>query len=117
MSGCCPITTRPPDLQRRFDEYRERTGYTPPRSAFANIPTSGVPEPRSDVFWKQFYDGPIKEGTAFDIYGVACEPGRADCMHMLHPLERMTELEGPVITEDGTEAPKSRMCCFAILFL
>lgn len=91
-----PHYSMTPDLQRRFDEYRERTGYTPPPSAFAYIPTSGVLEPRSDEFWKQFYDAPIREGTEFDIYGVAYEPGSADCMHMRHmrhPLEQMTELE------------------------
>ena len=81
-----------PDLQQRFEAYCRDTGYVPPERAYVGIP--GVPEdlPRSQEFWRQFYDHPFKEGTWFSEYGVAWEPGSAACFHMrhmYHPLENM----------------------------
>ena len=85
-----------PDLAKRFAQYCEETGYQPPLQAFVGIPWSGVKQPRTDDFWKRFYDHEFKPGSTFDRYGVANEPGSAACFHMTrmyHPLENMTELE------------------------
>ena len=91
-----PHYSMTPDLQRRFDAYREKTGYVPPAEACVAVSPSGPLEPRDDAFWKKFYNQPIKEDTNFDYYGVAYETGSADAMHMrhmLHPLERAETLE------------------------
>ncbi len=84
-----------PDLADRFEKYCKETGYVPPVRAFADIPWSGVKEPRDDAFWKKQYSHDFKGGTTFNQYGVANEPGSAACFHMTrmyHPLEEMTEL-------------------------
>lgn len=85
-----------PDLAGRFARYCERTGYVCPPSAFVWLPGSELKTPRSQDFWRSFYSHPFKEGTGFDCYGVAHEPGSEACFHMTkmyHPLEEMTELE------------------------
>ncbi len=84
-----------PDLNRRFHEYCEQTGYPMPKPAYAVIPWSGVKEPRDESFWKQFYTQKFNAGTSFSLYGVAYEP-HPNCFHMTkmyHPLESMTTLE------------------------
>lgn len=84
-----------PDLERRFNEYCKETGYIRPADAFVNLPWSGTKEYHTDEFWKKYYNHPFKDGTTFDQYGVANEPGSAACFHMTrmyHPLENMTEL-------------------------
>lgn len=91
-----PDYSMAPDLARRFQAYCDETGYVPPRSAFVRVPYTGVQDPKPQDFWRQFYDHDFKEGTTFDHYGVAQEPGSEDCLHMTqmyHPLENMTELE------------------------
>lgn len=101
-----------PDLQKRFDDYCKETGYVPPEPAFVHIP--GVPADvhHDDSFWMQFYDHTFKEGTYFDSYGVANEPGSEYCFHMTHmyhPLENATELEElqaypfPTYSDEPTE--------------
>lgn len=85
-----------PDLQKRFDAYCRQTGYEPPAPAFVSIPGVPVDVPRSADFWQQFYDRPFKDGTYFDEYGVAWEPGSEACFHMrhmVHPLEPAGSLE------------------------
>lgn len=108
-----PDYSMAPDLQRRFREYCEQTGYEPPRSAFVRVPGTGVVNPKPEDFWWQFYDHDFKDGTHFDYYGVANEPGSEDCLHMTHmhhPLEQMTELEElqaypfPVLADQPSEA-------------
>lgn len=62
--------------------------------------TAAVPGPhqreREPVDWSLYYDSPLKEGTTFDAYGVAHEPGSEAAKHMTymrHPLGRATSLE------------------------
>ena len=91
-----PYYDMTPDLQKRFDEYCKQTSYVPPRSAMDGIPGTPPNVPRTDDFWKQFYDHTFKDGTDFDDYGVAMEPGSAACLHMkhmYHPLEKAETLE------------------------
>jgi uroporphyrinogen decarboxylase len=52
--------------------------------------------PREPVDWTRFFDDPIKEGTIFDRYGVAHQPGSEAAQHMTymrHPLAKATSLE------------------------
>lgn len=68
----------------------------PPAQAFTYIPGNSPVIPRQPEFWRQFYACELKEGTTFDNYGVAYEPGSEYCYHMrhmCHPLENATELE------------------------
>lgn len=85
-----------PDIEKRFYEYTEKTGYQVPASPFAGIPGSELLNPMPHESWKRYYMQDFAPGTSFDRYGVAREPGSAQCMHMTrmhHPLERMTTLE------------------------
>ena len=62
--------------------------------------TRGVPglkmRPREPLDWTVYYDAPLKEGTTFNHYGVAHEPGSEAARHMTrmrHPLAAATSLE------------------------
>ncbi|RMD82861.1 MAG: hypothetical protein D6820_03100 [Lentisphaerae bacterium] len=88
-----------PSLQ---EEYRRRAGDTPMPEYFdypEGFAAEGIPGPkviRSHVDWNRYYAGGVKEGTSFDIWGVAHEPGSADAKHMTrmrHPLASATSLE------------------------
>ena len=50
----------------------------------------------SDEEYKKYYDHDFKEGTIFDDYGVAHEPGSEEAKHftrMYHPMEKMKDIE------------------------
>jgi uroporphyrinogen decarboxylase len=52
--------------------------------------------PQKPVNWASYFDVPLKEGTKFDQYGVAHEPGSEAAKHMTymrHPLAGATSLE------------------------
>lgn len=85
-----------PECNKKFQEYCERTGYICPEPSMVSIPWSDIQVPREQDFWRQFYDYSFKEGTTFDYYGVAAEPGSEACFHMTkmyHPLENATTLK------------------------
>lgn len=85
-----------PDIEKRFHAYVEKNGYRVPSSPFANIPGSKLLNPMPQESWKCYYTQDFAPGTRFDNYGVAREPGSAECMHMTrmhHPLEKMTTLD------------------------
>jgi uroporphyrinogen decarboxylase len=67
------------------------------REGFAtrNIPGLKVC-PREPVNWASYFDAPLKEGTTFNQYGVAHEPGSEAAKHMTymrHPLAKASSLE------------------------
>ena len=108
-----PDYSMAPELKCRFDKYCRESGFEAPRQAFVRIPGTRVVNPKPEDFWRQFYDHGFKEGTHFDHYGVANEPGSEDCLHMTHmyhPLEQMTELVElqaypfPVLADEPSEA-------------
>ena len=85
-----------PAIARKLQEYCEATGFVCPPMGFDNLPDSALETVRQPDFWLQFYDHGFREGTVFDQYGVAREPGSEACMHLLymyHPLEKFTEPE------------------------
>jgi uroporphyrinogen decarboxylase len=85
------------------EEYKKRAGDVPMEEYFdypEGFAEGGIPglklQPREPVDWARYYDGPLKEGTTFDIHGVAREPGSASAKHMTymrHPLASATSLE------------------------
>ena len=85
------------------EKYRAVAGDTP-MSEYFDYPEGfamrGVPglnlRPRDPVDWSAYFDLPLKEGTTFDAYGVAHEPGSEAAKHMTymrHPLGRASSLE------------------------
>lgn len=85
-----------PTIERKLKEYCDATGFEAPVMGFDNLPDSQLEIVREPDFWLQFYDHGFREGTVFDQYGVAREPGSEACMHltyMYHPLDNFTTLE------------------------
>jgi len=85
------------------EAYRQRAGdvsfaeYFDYPEGFALEGVPGLkPIPRDPIDWSRYYESPVKEGTQFDVYGVAHEPGSEAAKHMTymrHPLGRATSLE------------------------
>lgn len=83
--------------------YKEIAGDTPLPVYFdypEGFATQEIPRlsfrPRDSVDWTKYYDVALKEGTTFNAYGVAFEPGSAAAQHMTymrHPLRNATSLE------------------------
>ena len=109
-----------PALQQK---YKEVAGDTPMAEHFdypEGFATCGIPglklRPREPVNWASYFDAPLKEGTVFDWYGVAHEPGSEAAKHMTymrHPLAKATSLEElqsypfPEFDTDGVEHMRS----------
>jgi len=84
-------------------QYRSIAGDTPYEAyfdypeGFAQDQVPGLRRtPRDPVDWSPYFGEPLKEGTFYDAYGVAHEPGSKEAMHMTrmrHPLARATSLE------------------------
>lgn len=85
------------------DKYRALAGNTP-MSEYFNYPegfaVAGVPGikmlPRNPIDWSAYYSSPLKDGTTFDAYGVAHEPGSEAAKHMTymrHPLATATTMD------------------------
>jgi uroporphyrinogen decarboxylase len=85
------------------ETYKTIAGDTPMAEYFdypQGFAIRGVPglrlRPREPVDWSVYFGTPLKEGTRFDAYGVAHEPGSEAAKHMTymrHPLARATSLE------------------------
>ncbi len=85
-----------PAIVRKLEAYCEQTGYPFPQQGYDNLPDSALETVRGPESWLPYYGRSFREGTVFDQYGVAREPGSEACMHltyMYHPLEKMTTLE------------------------
>ena len=109
-----------PALQQK---YKAVAGDTPMAEHFdypEGFATCGIPglklRPREPVNWASYFDAPLKEGTFFDTYGVAHEPGSEAAQHMRymrHPLAKATSLEElqsypfPEFDTDGVEHMRS----------
>lgn len=83
-----------PSLKKRFNEYCQKTGleYTP---AHINIPDLVPESPKAEQI-KAYYSHSFKEGTTFDSWGVAHEPGSEAAFHMTkmyHPMETFDSVE------------------------
>ena len=85
------------------EKYRAVAGDTPLSDYFdypEGFATRGVPglkiRPRDPVDWNTYFDTPLKEGTRFNPYGVAHEPGSEAAKHMTymrHPLAGASSLK------------------------
>lgn len=85
-----------PAIAQKLRDYCAATGFVCPPMGYDNIPDSALETVRQPDFWLQFYDHGFREGTIFDQYGVAREPGSEACMHlryMYHPLETFETAE------------------------
>jgi hypothetical protein len=82
-----------------IDVYKKRTQSSLPYEDFFDMPWKNVPLikiPDNTQSFLSWYPSPPREGTHFDWWGVAYEPGSADAMHMthmLHPLQGITDFE------------------------
>jgi uroporphyrinogen decarboxylase len=82
-----------------IDVYKERTQSSLHYEDFfdmpwKNVPVINLPDNTQNIL--SWYPSPPREGTYFDCWGVAYEPGSADAMHMtrmLHPLQGITDFE------------------------
>lgn len=85
------------------EKYKAIAGDVPMAEYFdypQGFATGGIPglkfKPRDPIDWSVYFDAPIKEGTRFNAYGVAHEPGSEAAWHMTymrHPLGRATSLD------------------------
>ncbi len=80
-----------PSLQEKFIAYQKETGFSFQRSAI-KIYDKPVAQAEGKDFLK-YYNQSFKEGTQFDIYGVAHEPGSAAAFHMRKMYAPMTEFD------------------------
>ncbi len=86
-----------------WEHYRTIAGDTPFEEYFDYPEGFGIddvwalqPIPREEIDWTGYYEGGVKPGTHFDLWGVAHEPGSDDAMHMTRqrsPLKNATSLE------------------------
>ena len=76
--------------------YMKKTGFTYPESPVVNLPWADEKSPKERRFWEKLYGRGFKDGTRFDRYGTANEPGSEACLHMTkmyHPLEEMESID------------------------
>ena len=88
-----------PSLQEKYKSvagdvsYEEYFDY-PEGFAIAGVPSLKIKEQNRE--WSEYYNETFQEGTVFDAYGVAHEPGGKAAMHMTrmhHPMANFTSLE------------------------
>jgi uroporphyrinogen decarboxylase len=86
------------------EHYRKIAGDNTPFEEYFDykegFPEKGAPGPnpveREPVDWTEYYPGGTKEGTSFDVWGVAHEPGSEAAAHMTrmrHPMAHFDSLE------------------------
>ena len=92
-----------------IDEFEKRYGKSQTYQEFYNFPAKVISDPgfswnevlqafvpERQFDWDKYYPEPIKAGARVDIWGIAHEPGSADCVHMTHmrhPLEKIRTLK------------------------
>ncbi|NLA77654.1 MAG: hypothetical protein GX851_07520 [Clostridiales bacterium] len=84
-----------PIAHQKLKAYMNKNNYNYPCSPITCLPWVPEKAPKRREFWESIYGHGFKEGTWFDRYGVANEPGSEACLHMTkmyHPLENMTTL-------------------------
>jgi uroporphyrinogen decarboxylase len=103
-----------------WDAYKKKAGEVPLEEyfeydrgfAFAGVPGLGVKD-RGAIDWGAYFPGGVKEGTTFNEYGVAHEPGSAAAFHlkyMRHPmagfdsLSQMQDYPWPELDTGNTAA-------------
>ena len=103
-----------PSLRDKFLAYQRETGF----SFKMSVATCwGAPVRRAeDETFLKFYNHPFKEGTTFDLYGVAHEPGSAAAFHMkkmYYPMQDFDSVEQiqtypfPEYTAEALEATEA----------
>lgn len=86
-----PFMSLCPSLQKRFEEYCEKTGfeYRPAHTHISDLSPKTAPK---EAFLK-YYSHSFKEGTQIDEWGVAHEPGSEAAFHMTKMYHPMADLD------------------------